>query len=347
MSLGPLMIDLKGTSIDAEEREWLESPLVAGVILFKRNFVDREQLERLVAEIHAVREPPLLVAVDQEGGRVQRLHQPFFRLPPMRELGRLYDRDPAAALDAARAFGWVMAAELRAVGIDISFAPVVDLDLKLADVIGDRALHRNAEVTAKLARRFVAGASDAGMASTAKHFPSHAGVRADSHTEQAVDRREYEDLLDDLVPYRRLIEAGLPSVMVAHVAFPRLDPKPASLSRWWIESQLRGELAFDGAVISDDLSMEGAAVGGTPAERVAQALDAGCDMVLLCNAPHEVPRVLDALKGYVNPVAQVRLMRLRGRGRLDWDRLHASDEWRRAVELLEPLCARPELSLRG
>src|SRR5690606_31188397 len=174
VSLGPLMVDLRGTSIGAEEHEWLESPLVAGVILFKRNFEDREQLERLVADIHAVREPPLLVAVDQEGGRVQRFREPFFRLPPMRALGRLYDRDPAAGLEAARAFGWLMAAELRAVGVDLSFAPVVDLDLKLADVIGDRALHRSAEVTATLARRFVAGASAAGMAATAKHFPTHA-----------------------------------------------------------------------------------------------------------------------------------------------------------------------------
>ena len=347
MSLGPLMIDLKSTSIDAEEREWLESPAVAGVILFKRNFADRGQLERLVADIHAVREPPLLVAVDQEGGRVQRFGEPFFRLPPMRELGRLYDRDPAAGLEAARAFGWLMAAELRAVGIDLSFAPVVDLDLKLADVIGDRALHRSAEVTARLARRFVAGAGDAGMASTAKHFPTHAGVRADSHTEAAVDRREYTELLEDLLPYRRLIASGLQSVMAAHVSFPRLDPKPASLSRWWITSQLRGELGFSGAVISDDLSMAGAAVGGSPAERARQALDAGCDLVLMCNAPDDVPAVLDALRGHVDPVAQVRLMRLRGRGRLEWDALRASDEWRRAAALLEPLCNRPPLTLHG
>jgi beta-N-acetylhexosaminidase len=347
VSLGPLMIDLKGTSIDAEEREWLLSPLVAGVILFKRNFEEREQLERLVADIHAVREPPLLVAVDQEGGRVQRFREPFFRLPPMRTLGRLYDRDPAAALEAARAFGWLMAAELRAVGIDLSFAPVVDLDLKLADVIGDRALHASAEVAATLARRFVAGAGAAGMAATAKHFPSHAGVKADSHTETAVDRRDYEDLLEDLLPYRTLIAGGLTAVMVGHVAFPRLDPKPASLSPWWIKSQLRGELGFNGAVVSDDLSMAGASVVGTPADRAMQALEAGCDLVLMCNAPHDVPSVLDALAGFVDPAAQVRLMRLRGRGGLGWNALHASDEWRRASALLEPLCRPPELELHG
>ncbi len=347
MSLGPLMIDLKGTSIDAEEREWLRSPLVAGVILFKRNFESREQLERLVAEIHAVREPALLVAVDQEGGRVQRFHEPFFRLPPARTLGYLYDEDAAAGLDAAHAFGWMMAAELRAVGIDLSFAPVVDLDRKLADVIGDRALHPDPEVTAKLARRFMKGAGDAGMAVTAKHFPTHAGVRADSHTEVAVDRRDYAEVLDDLLPYRSLIAAGLPSVMVAHVCFPELDALPASLSSWWIRDQLRGELGFNGAIVSDDVSMAGAAVGGTHAERAVRALEAGCDLVLLCNAPSEVPATLEALAGYVDPAAQVRLMRLRGRRRIDWDALHRSDEWRRAHDLLEPLCRRPELELHG
>lgn len=348
MSLGPLMIDLKGTSLDDEEREWLRSPLVAGVILFKRNFASREQLERLVADIHAVREPPLLVAVDQEGGRVQRFGEPFFRLPPLRMLGHRYDEDASAGLAAARAFGWLMAAELRAVGVDLSFAPVVDLDRKLADVIGDRAFHSDPDVTAALARRFMRGAHEAGMGVTAKHFPTHAGVRADSHTETAVDRREYEDLLDDLAPYRSLIAAGLPSIMIAHVSFPALDSLPASFSTWWIRSQLRGELGFNGAVISDDISMAGAAVAGTHAERAKRALEAGCDLVLLCNAPREVPAVLAALDGYVDPGAQVRLMRLRGRrGIGGWDALRASAEWRAARNLLEPLCRRPALELDG
>src|SRR5690606_11180207 len=209
---GPLIIDLRGTTVTPEERAWLQSPLVGGVILFSRNFESRHQVEDLVAEIHGVREPPLLVAVDQEGGRVQRFRDPFFRLPPLRSLARLYDQDSEAALQAARTFGWLMAAELRAVGIDLSFAPVIDLDLGLADVIGDRALHRDPDVTATLARRFMTGANAAGMAVTAKHFPTHAGVRSDSHTELAEDRRDYEELLDDLAPYRSLIAAGLPSV---------------------------------------------------------------------------------------------------------------------------------------
>lgn len=347
MSLGPLMIDLRGTSLAADEREWLESPLVAGVILFARNFCDREQLRELVAEIHAVRQPPLLVTVDHEGGRVQRFRDGFFRLPPMRALGRFYDEDPAAALKLATSFGWLMTAELRAVGIDMSFAPVLDRDLGLADVIGDRAIHAEAQVVAEIALKFAAGVKRAGMAICGKHFPTHAGAKSDSHTELAVDRRAYEELGDDLAPYRRLIANGMQSVMVAHVTFPAVDREPASLSRWWIETQLRGELGFTGAVISDDLSMTGASGGGTVPQRVRRALDAGCDLVLLCNAPEQVPAALEALGGYVNPPAQLRLARLHGRPGDDWDTLHASRAWQDACAGLEPLCSRPDLELRG
>ena len=347
MSLGPLMIDLRGTAIEADEREWLASPLVGGVILFTRNFESREQLTKLVADLHGIRQPPLLVTVDHEGGRVQRFREPFFRLPPFRALGRLYDEDPAAALKTAASFGWLMAAELRAVGIDMSFTPCVDLDLGLSEVIGDRALHAEARVVAALARRIAAGAKRAGMATTAKHFPTHAGARSDSHTEFAVDRREYEELADDLLPYRELIANGLHAVMIAHVSFPRVDETPASLSKWWIEDRLRGALGFSGAVITDDVSMVGAAVVGPVEERVKRALDAGCDLVLLCNSPEAVPGVLDAMKGYVNPSAQLRLTRLHGRGGLAWDALHASAEWRKAQAAIAPLCARPALELEG
>jgi beta-N-acetylhexosaminidase len=341
------MIDLRGSSVAPDERQWLESPLVGGVILFKRNFASVEQLEALVAEIHAVRQPPLLVTVDQEGGRVQRFREPFFRLPPLRALGRLYDEDRARALDAAQAFGWLMAAELRAVGIDFSFTPCVELDRGLAEVIGDRALHREAAAVSALARRLAAGAKQAGMAVTAKHFPTHAGVHSDSHTELAVDHRALADLDDDLQPYRDLIANGLPAVMVTHVSFPAIDPRPASLSSWWIEQYLRGELEFKGAVISDDLSMAGASAAGSIAQRVRAALEAGCDLVLFCNAPEQVPSVLESLRGYVNPTAQLRLTRLHGRGELEWQSLHASAGWQRASALVTPLCARPKLELEG
>jgi beta-N-acetylhexosaminidase len=341
------MISLRGTAIAPDERDWLESPLVGGVILFTRNFTSVEQLESLVREIHAVRQPPLLVTVDQEGGRVQRFREPFFRLPPLRALGRLYDEDRDLALRTAGACGWLMAAELRAVGIDMSFTPCVDLDRGLAEVIGDRALHREAVIVAALARRMAAGAKKAGMPITAKHFPTHAGAHSDSHTEFAVDNRELADLDDDLKPYRDLIRNGLPAVMVAHVMFPAIDPRPASMSSWWINDYLRGELEFKGAVISDDLSMAGAAVAGSVEARVKSALDAGCDLVLLCNAPEHVPPVLESLRGYVNPTAQLRLTRLHGRGELQWEALHASVEWQKASKLLAPLRARPKLELEG
>jgi beta-N-acetylhexosaminidase len=341
------MISLRGKGLAADEREWLESPLVGGAILFTRNFESVEQLTRLVAEIHAVRQPPLLVTVDQEGGRVQRFREPFFRLPPFRALGRLYDEERELALRTAGACGWLMAAELRAVGIDMSFSPCVDLDRGLADVIGDRALHSEAVIVSALARRFAAGAKKAGMAITAKHFPTHAGAHSDSHTEFAVDKRELADLDEDLKPYRDLIANKLAAVMVAHVSFPAVDSRPASMSSWWISGYLRRELEFKGAVVSDDMSMTGASVVGSSAERVRLALEAGCDLVLLCNAPEQVPGVLDSLKGYVNPTAQLRLTRLHGRGDTNWESLHASADWQKASALVASLHARPKLTLEG
>lgn len=347
MSLGPLMIGLRGTRIDADERRWLDSPLVGGVILFTRNYRDLEQLETLVADIHAVRDPPLLVAVDQEGGRVQRFGEPFARLPAARAFGHLWDRDPDAAIRCARSVTWLMAAELRALGVDMSFTPVVDLDRGLADVIGDRALHEDAEIVSRLALAMEAGAHAAGMAITAKHFPTHAGSKSDSHTRVAVDRRDLYELSDDLEPYRQLIRRGLHSVMVGHVIFPALDPLPASFSSWWIKTQLRQELGFSGAVISDDISMVGASVAGDLNERAVKALDAGCDLVLVCNVSEAIPGLLETLDGYVSPAAQLRLIRLRGGKPRRWEELRASDEWQGAQDDLTALLAPPRLELEG
>jgi beta-N-acetylhexosaminidase len=341
------MISLRGTALEDDEREWLASPVVGGVILFTRNFADIDQLTALVAEIHGLRSPSLLVAVDQEGGRVQRFRAPFVELPALRVLGHRYDIDSRAALKAAVEFGWLMAAELLAVGIDISFAPVVDLDLGLAEVIGDRALHPEAEVVAALADAFIDGMQAAGMVPTAKHYPSHAGVVADSHTELAVDRRDIVELYDDLLPYRRLIAAGLHSIMVGHVAFPKLDELPASLSHWWIETKLRREFGFAGAVVSDDMSMAGAAVCDSVDERVAKSLEAGCDLVLLCNCPELVPEVIERLGGYSDPAAQLRLMRLRGRRGPDLATLRAAPRWQAARATIATLSAPPTLELEG
>ena len=347
MSLGPLMIDLSGPTIDPQEREWLSSPTVGGVILFTRNFDSSKQISDLVAEIHEVRSPSLLVAVDQEGGRVQRFREPFTVLPAMRSLGYLYDENPQQACVAAKGFGWVMAAELRAVGIDLSFAPVVDLDLGLAAVIGDRALHSQSDIVSTLAAEFSKGVREAGMAVVAKHFPTHAGAVNDSHTSCATDTRKYSQLWDDLYPYRHLITMGLEGVMIGHVIFPEMDPLPASFSSWWITQELRVQLGFQGAVLSDDISMEAAVWGGSCADRAIKSLDAGCDMVLLCNAKKEIPSVINALQDFSSPSSQLRLMRLKGRKDQNWQTLRSSTQWKTMRSQIRQLDAQPELVLKG
>jgi beta-N-acetylhexosaminidase len=313
MTLGPVMVDLAGIAVEPAEREMLAHPQVGSVILFTRNYESPEQLRRLVADIHAVRSPPLLVAVDQEGGRVQRFREGFTRLPPLAAIGRRFRADREAGLSLARELGWLMAAELRAAGVDLSFAPCVDLDYGVSSVIGERALHSDAGAVADLAVAYMLGMREAGMAGTAKHFPGHGAVAADSHVALPVDRREWPDLEADFAPYRRLIANGLPAVMVAHVVFPAVDERPASLSPRWIREVLRGELGFQGAVFADDLSMAGAAAFGDIALRGRLALEAGCDVVPVCNDPEAAARLLDALKRPPDPVSRMRLARLHGR----------------------------------
>jgi beta-N-acetylhexosaminidase len=282
-ALGPVMLDLAGTILTDEERELLRHPLVGGVILFSRNYADPEQLCRLTAEIHAAREPRLLIAVDHEGGRVQRFREGFSRLPAMRGLGLLWDRDREAALAGARATGYVLAAELRACGVDLSFAPVLDLDYGPSTVIGDRALHREPEAVAQLAGALIDGLAEAGMGAVGKHFPGHGFVSADSHVAVPVDTRSYDQIAAaDMAPYRTLAPR-LAGVMPAHIVFEQVDRMPAGYSRSWLQTILRQRLGFDGVVFSDDLSMEGARVAGGVAERAQAALTAGCDMVLVCN----------------------------------------------------------------
>ena len=346
MSLGPLMIDLAGTSVLAEERELLRHPLVGGVILFTRNYADPEQLTELTGAIHAARSPPLIVAVDQEGGRVQRFRPGFSLLPPARRIGHEYDQNARAASALARALGWLMAAELRAHGVDISFAPCVDLDYGVS-IIGDRAFHGAAAAVSQLAAAWMHGMREAGMAATAKHFPGHGAVVADSHLTLPVDRRPLADLDPDLTPYRRLIANGLPAVMVAHVLFPALDPAPASLSARWIRDVLRGELGFQGVVFSDDLSMGGAAAAyGDVVTRAREALAAGCDMLPVCNNRASVMELLARLDLEPQPASSLRLVRLHGRpGALTRAALAASAEWIHARELLARVAAAPALTL--
>jgi beta-N-acetylhexosaminidase len=338
MSLGPVMVDVAGTALCDEERGLLSHPQVGGVILFTRNFQDVEQLTRLCADIRALRKPHLLIAVDQEGGRVQRFREPFTRLPPMQAIGREFDREPSEARRLAGEIGWLLAAELRAVGVDLSFAPVLDLVHGRSGVIGDRAFHRSPEVVADLAHHLMAGMARAGMAAVGKHFPGHGGVREDSHLELPVDGRPWDAIrADDLLAFERMIHFGLPAVMPAHVVYSEVDPEPAGFSRYWIGRVLRRELGFTGAVFSDDLSMSAAAGHGDYPARARAALDAGCDMVLVCNHPEGARAVVESLAGYEDPTAQVRIARLHGRRGESWEALHGSGAWAQARAALESL----------
>jgi beta-N-acetylhexosaminidase len=345
MTLGPLMIDIQGTSLTGEDRELLAHPLVGGLILFTRNFASIEQLEELIRSVRALRTPPILIGVDHEGGRVQRFRQDFTVLPSMRTIGRQYDMDPAAGRQLARQCGWLLAAELRAVGVDISFAPVVDLDYGVSSVIGDRSFHRNPRVVADLAVAFLHGMRDAGMSGTAKHFPGHGAVAPDSHVAMPVDRRALTDMDDDLYPYQRLIDNGLASIMAAHVVFPAVDPLPAGFSRRWLQEELRGRLGFSGAIFSDDLNMAGASVVGAMPERVRAALNAGCDMVPICNNREGVLQVIDSWRGSADPVRQVRLARLHGKSAPDRVALRQTAEWQTCERSVRACMARPDLTL--
>lgn len=331
MTLGPLMIDLLGKQLLPEERELLKHPLVGGIILFTRNFENREQVTQLIAEVRAVRKPPLLVAVDYEGGRVQRFRKDFTIVPPMRVIGQVYDQNHQAGLHLAQQAGWLLAAELRAVGIDLSFGPVVDLDYGASSVIGDRAFHRDSRVVADLAVAMMHGMRDAGMCAVAKHFPGHGAVVADSHIALPVDRRRYVDMGQDIHPYTRLIDNQLPAVMAAHVVFEQVDSVPASFSRKWLVDELRGKLGFSGAVFSDDLSMEGASVMGPIPQRAHKALAAGCDMVLICNNRDAALQTLQDLDVNPDPVGLMRLARLHGLPGLNQRELLASRQWQSTV----------------
>lgn len=345
MTLGPLMIDVAGTELTSEDREILSHPLVGSVILFSRNYASVAQLEALVRDIRSVRRPPLLVAVDHEGGRVQRFRSDFTALPPQRAVGRAYDLDPDAGRRLAWQCGWLLAAELRAVGVDMSFAPCVDLDYGVSEVIGDRAYHRDPEVVSRLAVACIQGMRAAGMAATAKHFPGHGAVVVDSHKALPVDRRPLEALGEDLLPYRRLIANGLASVMVAHVLFPEVDAAPAGFSRRWIQQELRWSLGFTGAVFSDDLSMGGAAFAGTATERARRALAAGCDVLPLCNDRPAVFAALDELAGVADPLSQVRLARLHGRPMPDRGALMQSARWHECRGAVDHCRDAPSLQL--
>jgi beta-N-acetylhexosaminidase len=345
MTLGPLMVDLEGCEMRADEREMLQHPLIGSVILFARNYHDPEQLKALVQSIHQARSPALIVAVDHEGGRIQRFRQGFSALPSARRIGHEYEVSPVDARALAREMGWLMAAELRAVGVDLSFAPCVDLDYGVSEVIGDRAFHCRAEIVAELSVAYMGGMKEAGMGATAKHFPGHGAVVADSHHAVAVDRRALVDLTEDILPYRRLIANGLLGVMMAHVCFTTEDRWPASASEFWIRRVLREQLDFQGVVFADDLSMKGAAASGDIIARAERALQAGCDVLPVCNHRPSVETLLNSLQVHDDPASALRRIRMRGRTQVESLALQDLPRWREAQRWLDRASAPPPLTL--
>lgn len=348
MALGPVMLDIDGHSLSPADRALLREPAVGGVVLFTRNYASPAQLSDLVAAIRSVRTPPLLIAVDHEGGRVQRFRDGFTAVPPMRELGRQYDSDPEGATSLAKTVGWLVASELRAMDIDLAFAPCVDLDWGVSEIIGNRAFHRQPSVVADLATAYCRGLREGGMASIAKHFPGHGAVVPDSHEQLPVDRRSYGDLLDDMRPYEKLIGTRqLAGVMLAHIVYAELDQTPAGFSAYWIQNQLRSQLGFDGAVFCDDLSMQATKTFGSMTQRSRLALEAGCDMILICNDRPAAQAAVASLRDYSNPLSLVRLARLHGTGQVLRETLLASDEWQEATERLQLVLGRPPLELNA
>jgi len=346
MSLGPMMLDIAGTSLNSEDKEILEHPLLGGVILFARNYESPQQAKELINNIHAVRKTPLLIAVDQEGGRVQRFRDGFTRLPAAADLGVAYDSDHKHALQLAEQTGWINAAELREVGADLNFAPVLDLDYATSSVIGDRAFHRRPEAVADIAHSYMRGMEQAGMSAVGKHFPGHGAIAADSHETISIDERSFNEIRnEDILTFERMIHFGLPAIMVAHIVYTQCHDQAAGFSGYWLRDVLRGELDFQGAIFTDDLSMKGAAVLGDIVARAEASLEAGCDMFLVCNDRASAIKVLDEVKVGVNPASNSRLLRLQGRPLHHTEPVRQSQRWHEAAKAVESYSLKETLDL--
>jgi beta-N-acetylhexosaminidase len=334
LPLGPVMADVAGLELTDDDIQRLQNPLVGAIILFARNYQSPQQLRKLCASIHALREPQLLIAVDHEGGRVQRFREGFTSIPPMRALGELHAGDVPQSLELARGLGYIMGAELIDHGIDFSFAPVLDLDWGESGVIGNRSFNRDPHIVTALAGALIDGLHQAGTASCGKHYPGHGFVKADSHHEIPRDERAFAAIVaDDMVPFK-MLAGKLDSVMPAHVIYEQVDAHPAGFSAKWLKQIFRSEMGFDGVIFSDDLSMEGASVAGGCVDRANAAFQAGCDMVLLCN---DLPRCDELLAGLAAqsyqpvPTLTQQLSRMRARPRTG---APADDPAYRAAKLL-------------
>lgn len=333
MGIAALMLDLDGYELTQEEKELLAHPLTGGIILFSRNYESPEQLEHLVDSIRGEAAKELLIAVDHEGGRVQRFREQFTSLPAIATLSKQTD-----ARQAAYKHGWLMAAEIRSMGIDFSFAPVLDINYGVSEVIGDRSFNRDPATISLLATEYIKGMREAGMASTGKHFPGHGGVSEDSHHEIPVDKRSHDVIWkNDIVPFKDLIKEGLDAVMPAHVIYSQIDTKPAGFSAYWLQQVLRDELNFDGVIFSDDLTMEGASVMGGYAERAEAAIEAGCDMVLVCNNRAGAIEVIDKARFQSSAESSKRLSRMRGKPFMNRSALLDTKKWSETVEGLSAL----------
>ena len=326
---GPVMLDVAGLSLAAHEHELLDHPNTGAVILFSRNYESPDQITQLIKDIRKARHGDILIAVDQEGGRVQRFRTGFTRLPP----AALYAKNPSLT----EAAGWLMATELLAVGVDFSFAPVLDIDCGVSQIIGDRSFSTDTTLATQLASNFRKGMVSAGMAATGKHFPGHGAVALDSHLTLPIDERDLDTLRNkDFIPFKQLIAEGLEGIMPAHVLYPNIDSQQAGFSEFWIKQILRTELKFNGTVFSDDLSMAGAATAGGFADRAKRAQFAGCDMLLVCNNPNAAAEVLEALPITLDPEREVRLRRMIGTQKADLN-YRASDKWQQTSALLNQL----------
>ncbi|WP_333877684.1 beta-N-acetylhexosaminidase [Methylobacter sp.] len=327
LPIGPIMLDVAGLTLTQAEKEKINHPNTGAVILFSRNYQNPEQVTELINHIRAARNGDIMIAVDQEGGRVQRFQQGFTRLPPASS----YAQNPELAEPA----GWLMAAELLAVGVDFSFAPVLDIDCGVSEIIGNRSFSTDPALATRLSSLFRKGMNEAGMAATGKHFPGHGAVALDSHLTLPIDERDLDSIrVKDLAPFKQLIEEGLEGIMPAHVVYPKIDPNPAGFSPFWIQQILRKELNFNGTVFSDDLSMEGAASVGDFPERARLAQLAGCDMILVCNNPTAAEQVLDALPITHDPIREQRLGRMQGKPQMNREQLMRSEKWQHLSTLI-------------
>jgi beta-N-acetylhexosaminidase len=316
------MLDLKGVSLDRDERLQLQNPQVGGVILFSRNIQSRDQVCDLVAEIRACSKH-LLVAVDQEGGRVQRLREGFTAIPSMQVIGNLIARSPEEGLGLSKDLGWLMASEVIACGLDLSFAPVLDVDRDTSSIIGDRSFSDQPEIVISAAEAFIKGMHDAGMAATGKHFPGHGGIVADSHLEAPVDDRSWNTLYArDIQPFAKLSKM-LDAVMPAHITFPSVDPDSVGFSSFWLNDVLRGKLGFEGIIFSDDLTMKGADIAGGYVDKAKLALKAGCDMILVCNCPQGAVEVLSYMES-ANISQSSKLASMVAKRSISWSDLEGS-----------------------